>query len=211
MKAMRNAAIFFFAAAIVAGVFEMRAEKRVAPVVIASLPETAATGTSPRVVATAPFATALSTDALVIPVAGVRREALHPMFNDARTGHAHHALDILAPRGTPVLAAVDGSIRKLFVSGAGGITIYETDPEQGSIYYYAHLDHYANGIHEGQRVQRGDVIGYVGTTGNAPPGTPHLHFAIMILPATKEWWKGEPIDPYPILMNRGRTVELLAQ
>jgi murein DD-endopeptidase MepM/ murein hydrolase activator NlpD len=206
---MRNAAIFFFVAAIVAGVFESRADRRVA-----AFQQTAAVGRgaeggqagSPAVIAEAPYASSLSADAVVIPVAGVRREQLHPMFDDARTGHVHHALDILAPRGTPVLAAVDGTVRKLFTSGPGGLTIYETDPEQTNIYYYAHLDHYSATMREGMQVKRGEVIGYVGTTGNAPPGTPHLHFAIMILPPTKEWWKGEPIDPYPILMQRGRTM-----
>jgi murein DD-endopeptidase MepM/ murein hydrolase activator NlpD len=206
IEPMRNAAIVFFIAAIVAGVFEMRAEKRVvainAQAVLAA--ESPSAGTS----GPATGAAWLQQD-VVIPVAGIRREQLHPMFDDARTGHAHHALDILAPRGTPVLAAVDGTIRKLFVSGAGGLTIYQTDPEQADIYYYAHLDRYASDMHEGMTVKRGDVIGYVGTTGNAPPGTPHLHFAIMILPPTKEWWKGEAIDPYPILMQRGRTVASL--
>jgi murein DD-endopeptidase MepM/ murein hydrolase activator NlpD len=201
---MRNVAIFFFIAAIVAGVFEMRAEKRVVAV-----QESPAGSVDAAAVATAADAPVLAEDDVVIPVAGIHREQLHPMFDDARTGHAHHALDILAPRGTPVLAAVDGAIRKLFTSGPGGLTIYETDREQNTIYYYAHLDHYADGVHEGMALRRGDVIGYVGTTGNAPPGTPHLHFAVMILPPTKEWWKGAPIDPYPILMQRGRTVPLL--
>ncbi len=92
-----------------------------------------------------------------------------------------------------------GTIRKLFVSRAGGITIYEFDERQERVYYYAHLDHYADFLREGMIVAQGDVIGYVGTTGNAPVNTPHLHFAISILPPAKEWWKGEPIDPYPLL------------
>lgn len=98
-----------------------------------------------------------------------------------------------------MLAAVDGVVRKLFLSRAGGITLYEYDLAGERSYYYAHLDRYADGVREGLAVHRGDVLGYVGTTGNAPPGTPHLHFAIDILPPTKEWWKGEAIDPYPIL------------
>lgn len=136
---------------------------------------------------------------ILIPVAGVQANQLKSTFNEGRVGHLHHAIDILAPRGTPVLAAVDGVVRKLFVSGAGGITLYEYDLAGERSYYYAHLDGYAAGIREGLAVRRGDVLGYVGTTGNAPETTPHLHFAIDVLPPTKEWWKGEPIDPYPIL------------
>ena len=98
-------------------------------------------------------------------------------------------------------------MRKLFTSAAGGITIYESDPANRMIYYYAHLDRYADGLNEGMALRRGDVIGYVGTTGNAPRNTPHLHFAIVVLPPTKEWWKGDPIDPYQILKDRGVTVD----
>ena len=146
---------------------------------------------------------------LIIPVDGVTVDHLKSGFNESRGGgfRVHHALDILAPRGTPVRAAVSGTIRKLFASGAGGITIYEFDRDEKRCYYYAHLDRYSNFLHEGQVVAQGDVIGYVGTTGNAPANTPHLHFAISILPPTKEWWKGDPINPYPILMEHGVTVE----
>jgi peptidoglycan LD-endopeptidase LytH len=136
---------------------------------------------------------------IAIPVLGVLPEALKSSFDEARSGHVHRAMDILAPRGTPVVAAVDGTIRKLFTSRAGGITIYQFDGDDTFVYYYAHLDRYALGIREGIRVKRGEVIGYVGTTGNAPAKTPHLHFAIARLTAGKEWWKGEPVDPYPIL------------
>lgn len=135
----------------------------------------------------------------LIPVQGILASQLKSTFNEGRAGHLHHAIDILAPRGTPVLAAVDGTVRKLFVSGAGGITLYEYDLAGERSYYYAHLDAYAAGMREGLTVHRGDVLGYVGTTGNAPANTPHLHFAIEMLPPTKEWWKGEAIDPYPIL------------
>ena len=139
---------------------------------------------------------------VLIPVAGVAASSLHDTFDQPRDGgRAHHALDIMAPRGTPVLAAVDGTIRKLFVSRAGGLTIYEFDNSEQRVYYYAHLDGYAN-LSEGMRVRRGDVIGYVGTTGNAPENAPHLHFAIEVLPPTKEWWRGVAIDPYPILTGR---------
>jgi murein DD-endopeptidase MepM/ murein hydrolase activator NlpD len=140
---------------------------------------------------------------ILIPVAGVQAFQLKDTFNDGRVGHVHHAIDILAPRGTPVLAAVDGTVRKLFVSRDGGITLYEFDQAGERSYYYAHLDGYAPGLREGLAVHRGDVLGYVGTTGNAPATTPHLHFAIEVLPPTKEWWKGEAIDPYPILVANG--------
>jgi murein DD-endopeptidase MepM/ murein hydrolase activator NlpD len=148
---------------------------------------------------------AVAPDSIIIPVLGVHAENLRDNFSDARAGHVHDALDIMAPRGTPVLAAVDGKVRKLFTSSAGGITIYETDTSEQMIYYYAHLDRYANDLAEGKLLRRGDVIGYVGTTGNAPANSPHLHFAISVLPPTKEWWKGEPINPFPILTARGVT------
>jgi murein DD-endopeptidase MepM/ murein hydrolase activator NlpD len=144
-------------------------------------------------------------DAIVIPVSGVAKAALRDDFDNIHSGHPHHAIDILAPRGTAVLAAVDGTIRKLFDSRAGGITIYEFDVANERSYYYAHLDSYAANVVEGMRVRQGDVIGYVGTTGNAPANTPHLHFAITILPPDKAWSKGDAIDPYPILVARGVT------
>jgi murein DD-endopeptidase MepM/ murein hydrolase activator NlpD len=144
---------------------------------------------------------------LVIPVVGVKVSELRDSFSAHRAGHDHRAIDILAPRGTPIVAAVDGNVRKLFTSADGGITIYEADRSNQMIYYYAHLDRYADGLREGLPLRRGDVIGYVGTTGNAPRNTPHLHFAIVVLPPTKEWWKGDPIDPYPILKEHGITVE----
>jgi len=140
---------------------------------------------------------------LLLPVFGVSEDQLQDTYSQARSGgRVHRAIDILAPRGTAVLAAVDGTIRKLFTSRAGGLTIYEFDVAEERVYYYAHLDRYAMGIHEGQPVKQGTVIGYVGTTGNAPVDAPHLHFAIEVLPPTKEWWKGEPLNPYPLLVNQ---------
>ena len=136
-----------------------------------------------------------------IPVEGADEDDLRDTFADARgSGRAHEALDIMAPRHTPVLAADDGVIAKLFNSqGGGGITIYQFDPTETYCYYYAHLDRYASGLKEGQRVRRGDVIAYVGSTGNASPDAPHLHFAIFRLGLERQWWKGEPINPYPVL------------
>jgi len=139
---------------------------------------------------------------LKLPVQGVKREALRDTFSDARGGGAHEALDIMAPRHTPVLAVEDGRIEKLFTSKAGGLTVYQFDPTNSFTYYYAHLDRYANGVHEGQTVRRGDVIGYVGSTGNASPDAPHLHFAIFRLTPKHQWWQGEPINPYPIFSEK---------
>jgi murein DD-endopeptidase MepM/ murein hydrolase activator NlpD len=138
---------------------------------------------------------------LKMPV-DVDRDDLRDTFADARGGsRAHEALDIMAPRNTPVRAVEDGVIQKLFTSKAGGLTIYEFDPTQTFTYYYAHLDRYADDVHEGQIVKRGDVIGYVGSTGNASPDAPHLHFAIFRLTPERQWWKGEPINPYPVFSD----------
>ncbi|HEX6084457.1 MAG TPA: M23 family metallopeptidase [Thermoanaerobaculia bacterium] len=147
-------------------------------------------------------AEARSTSFLVVPVKGIRIDQLHDNFLQPRGGgRIHRAIDILAPHGTPVVAAVDGTIRKLFTSKAGGLTIYQFDREENRVYYYAHLDAYADGLAENAFVKQGTVIGYVGITGNAR-GTPHLHFSIEDLPPTKEWWKGEPVNPYPLLTTR---------
>jgi murein DD-endopeptidase MepM/ murein hydrolase activator NlpD len=136
---------------------------------------------------------------LLIPVDGVSRADLRQSFAESRNGRAHEAIDILAPRDTPVRAVTDGHIAKLFTSARGGITIYQFDTAERHCYYYAHLERYADGVVEGARVERGQIIGYVGTTGNAPPDTPHLHFAIFVLGPDKRWWEGTPVDPYPAL------------
>ncbi len=133
---------------------------------------------------------------LKIPVEGVDRKDLRNTFSEARGPHTHEALDIMAPRGREVRAVEDGRIRKLFTSDAGGLTIYQFDPTETFAYYYAHLDRYANGLQEGQLVRRGDVIGYVGSSGNASPDAPHLHFAIFRLGPERQWWKGDPINPF---------------
>jgi peptidoglycan LD-endopeptidase LytH len=143
---------------------------------------------------------ALTSRHLLLPVEDVRPEALHDTFNDARAvGRRHDAIDIMAPRGTEVHAADDGTIAKLFTSKAGGLTIYQFDPTQTFSYYYAHLDRYAPGLSEHQRVSRGQLLGYVGSTGNASASAPHLHFAIARLDTDHAWWKGDPINPYPLL------------
>jgi peptidoglycan LD-endopeptidase LytH len=139
-------------------------------------------------------------NALLIPVAGVTANQLTDTFNQTRDGtRRHEALDIMAARGTPVLAASGGKVAKLFNSVPGGLTIYEFDPSGMYAYYYAHLDRYAPGLVEGRTLKRGDVIGYVGSTGNASEDAPHLHFAIFALGQDKHWWQGTPINPYPLL------------
>ena len=134
------------------------------------------------------------------PCKAHRREDLRDTFDEQRgSERRHEAIDMLAPRHTPVVAVEDGTIARLFLSDAGGITVYQFDPTSTFCYYYAHLQAYADGLKEGDRVKRGDVIGYVGTTGNAPKDTPHLHFAIFQLTDKKQWWQGTPIDPYKVL------------
>jgi murein DD-endopeptidase MepM/ murein hydrolase activator NlpD len=135
---------------------------------------------------------------LELPVEGVDRKALRDTFSEGRTGHVHEAIDILAPKGTPIVAVEDGTIEKLFTSKQGGLTIYQFDPGRTYCYYYAHLDRYAPGLTQGQRVRRGQVIGYVGVSGNAPPQTPHLHFTIFKLAEDKRWWQGTPLNPFPL-------------
>jgi murein DD-endopeptidase MepM/ murein hydrolase activator NlpD len=135
---------------------------------------------------------------LPIPVEGIAAAMLVPTFHQPRGEREHEALDILAPRGTAVVAVEDGRIAKLFMSVRGGLTIYLFDPAGVYCYYYAHLDQYADRLHDGQDVVRGEVIGYVGTTGNAPPNTPHLHFAVFKLGPERHWWQGTAIDPYLI-------------
>lgn len=135
---------------------------------------------------------------LAMPVEGVTTAQLQPSFEQARGERQHEAIDILAPTGTPVFAVEDGRIAKLFVSDRGGLTIYQFDPLERYAYYYAHLSRYAPALQEGQHVARGDVIGYVGVSGNAPPDTPHLHFAIFELGPEKRWWEGRPIDPFVV-------------
>jgi peptidoglycan LD-endopeptidase LytH len=140
---------------------------------------------------------------LAIPVTGVRADQLTDTFDAARSqGRRHDAIDIMAAEGTPVIAATDGTIEKLFNSARGGTTIYERSPDQKWQYYYAHLSAYAPGLHEGQQVKRGEVIGRVGHTGDASADGPHLHFAINNMGNGERWWQGSPINPYPLLAGK---------
>jgi len=137
---------------------------------------------------------------LIIPVVGVRPDQLRDTFAEARSeGRVHDAIDIPAPQGAPVIAAADGEIAKLFQSVRGGTTIYQYSKDKKVVYYYAHLQRYADGLSEGKFVRQGEVIGYVGDTGNAGPGNYHLHFSIAILADPKRYWDGTNIDPYPLL------------
>lgn|SRR5215831_6309159 len=137
---------------------------------------------------------------LIIPVAGVRPEQLHDTFSESRSeGRVHDAIDIIAPQGTPVLAAADGTVVKLFHSEPGGTTIYQLSTDQKFVYYYAHLDRYAEGLTEGHFAKQGETIAYVGDTGNAGAGNYHLHFSIAIISDPKHYWQGVNINPYPLL------------
>lgn len=140
---------------------------------------------------------------LAIPVAGVRADELVDTYTQSRGGgRLHDAIDIMAPAGTPVVAATDGRVVKLFFSEAGGITLYQFDPAERHVYYYAHLQGYAPGVVEGRVLRRGEVLGYVGSSGNADPASPHLHFAIAELGPDKAWSGGVPVNPYPLLAGR---------
>ena len=139
---------------------------------------------------------------LAIPVAGIRPEQLADTYTQSRAGgaRAHNAIDIMAPRGTPVMAAAPGTVEKLYFSrGGGGISAYVRSPDRRWIYYYAHLDAYAPGLREGQVLRQGDPVGTVGFTGNANPAGPHLHFAVHAMEEGESWHEGTAVNPYPLL------------
>jgi murein DD-endopeptidase MepM/ murein hydrolase activator NlpD len=140
----------------------------------------------------------LQRKSLAFPVVGFDRRRLRDNFAEMRGARVHEAIDMPAPRGTPVLAVDEGPVRKLFNSRAGGLTVYQFDRDEAFCYYYAHLDRYADGLAEGRLLAKGDTIGYVGTSGNAPPTVPHLHFTIFKLNADKRWWEGVPVNPFPL-------------
>jgi len=140
---------------------------------------------------------------LIIPVTGVKPDQLIDTFSDSRSeGRVHDAIDIPAPAGTPVIAAADGQIVKLFQSEKGGTTIYQLSADKKLIFYYAHLQSYADGLQEGQLKKQGEVIAYVGDTGNAGPGNYHLHFSISVTSDPKRYWEGTNINPYPLLHRK---------
>lgn len=166
--------------------------------------DTSATPPAPDAGGAAPApAPTSAAGALLLPVQGIGADQLQDTFTDARSeGRVHDAIDILAPNGTPVLAVADGTVEKLFDSVRGGLTVYQFEPSGRYCYYYAHLDRYADGLAEKKTIKRGEVIGYVGSTGNASPEAPHLHFEIHVLGPEKQWWKGESINPYPVLKGQ---------
>ena len=138
---------------------------------------------------------------LLFPVAGADSTRFDDSFEAPRDGgvRRHHAIDIMAARGTPVLSVQDGRVLKIATNPKGGLTVYATDLNETYVYYYAHLDRYQPGLYSGKPLLRGDTLGYVGTTGNSPKDTPHLHFQVMHMPANKQYWNGPPINPYPLL------------
>ncbi len=138
---------------------------------------------------------------LLVPVAGIQPGQIADSFNDARDGQRkHNAVDILAKRGTPVVAADDGTILKVGTNALGGNTIWAVDANHRFAYYYAHLDRWASGLRDGQSIQRGDLLGYVGTTGNAPKDVPHLHFQLLRLTPDKRYSDGPPLNPLPFFI-----------
>jgi murein DD-endopeptidase MepM/ murein hydrolase activator NlpD len=140
---------------------------------------------------------------LMVPVAGTHPDRVRDTYTAGRGSRVHEAVDIFAPRGTAVLAAVDGELLRVTSNTLGGKTIYATDRGRRFVYYYAHLDRYADGTKVGARVRKGDVIGYVGTTGNAPPNTPHLHFQVMRMIDSRQWWEGPPVNPNGYFADAG--------
>lgn len=146
----------------------------------------------------------LAAKGLIVPVEGVPPSRVQDSYTAARGGRTHDAVDIMAPRGTPVLAADSGTVLRLRRNDAGGLTIYQLDPSEQFVYYYAHLDRYQEGLVEGMRLRQGQVIGFVGTTGNAPRDTPHLHFQVMLYRGRGQYWGGDPINVHPFLTRTGR-------
>ncbi|WP_164073940.1 M23 family metallopeptidase [Stenotrophomonas maltophilia] len=172
------------------------------PAVAAAPPAAAATPhvDAPVPTTTPPSSASDAPTGLLLPVQGIQASQLRDTFTDARSeGRVHDAIDIMADAGTPVLAVADGTVEKLFDSERGGLTIYQFEPSGRWCYYYAHLQRYADGLAEKQVIKRGEVIGYVGSTGNASADAPHLHFEVHVLGPEKQWWKGESINPYPLL------------
>lgn len=140
----------------------------------------------------------LSARHLLLPIDGISADNLKGSFYEKRGDSVHEATDILAPRNTPIRALEDGTIAKLFLSRFGGNTIYQIDPSGKYVYYYAHLEKYEPNLKEGDKVKRGQIIGFVGTSGNAPPNTPHLHLSISVLTPDKKWWQARALDPYEV-------------
>lgn len=208
---MTTVRLLAFAALVASTACSQRAPWRVIPATHAA--PVAIPAGSPRSDASAPASLATTSAApsdatavahvrsLYFPVAHGDSVRLDDSFEAPRDGgvRKHQAIDIMAPRGTPVLSAGDGRILRLSKSVKGGISVYATDLEERFVYYYAHLDRYHPGVYAGKPLMRGDTLGYVGTTGNSPANVPHLHFQIMHMPADRRFWSGAPVNPYPLL------------
>jgi len=175
------------------------------PVLYYPTPETAPTSPAsavaePSLVVASASDEYLRTRQIALPVAGADMSKVDDSFSEPRDGgRVHRAIDILAPRGTPILSADDGKVLRMTTSSLGGISMYTVDPEGRLVYYYAHMDRYNDAMSPGRAIAKGDTLGYVGTTGNAPKDTPHLHFQVMRWPADGKYWNGDPIDPYEAL------------
>lgn len=208
-------ALMFLALAVAAVGMACRRDAPPAPVNAPAPPvDVAATADGapapPQAATTVPIAPAANAgtpaptaDGLLLPVQGIAPEQLRDTFAEARgSGRVHDAIDILAPAGTPVLAVADGTVEKLFDSERGGTTLYQFNTGRTRAYYYAHLQGYAPGITEHQPLRRGQLIGYVGSTGNASADAPHLHFAVFDLGPERRWWEGTAVNPYPLLRGR---------
>ena len=148
---------------------------------------------------------------LAVPVPGIARAYIRDSWGDPRDNgvRAHHGTDIMAPGGTPVIAAASGTVEKLWTSVAGGTTLYVRSPKRDWVYYYAHLSGYAPGLQEGQVVQVGDPLGFIGDTGDAGPGNFHLHFGLTRTTADQHWYQGQDVDPYPYLAGKPLQINAL--
>lgn len=203
MSSGRIALLVLVLSALVVVCFAQFSRTHVAPPVPGkgSIATAAAAGITADNIASADEMQSLASRRLLIPVEGVDRSRLRDNFHEGRGSRRHDALDIMAARGTPVHAVDSGRVAKLFDSKAGGLTVYQFDRDEKYAYYYAHLDRYAQGLKEGALLARGDLVGYVGTTGNATPTAPHLHFTIFRLGPDRKWWKGTAVNPYPFLVE----------
>ena len=207
MSTGRTALLVLVVSALVVVCFMQFAHVHISPMLGGHSPITsasAAAGLTSENMGSADEMQSLAARRLLIPVEGVDRAKLRDNFDEWRGGRRHDALDIMAARGTPVHAVDSGRVAKLFDSKAGGLTVYQFDRDEKYAYYYAHLDRYADGLKEGLVLDRGDLVGYVGTSGNAPANAPHLHFTIFRLGADRKWWKGIAVNPYPFLVESAR-------
>lgn len=204
-RLLRHAALAAVATLVSACATLAPATARRSPTVPDGAPTTATVSTTAPLVTVAAVDLAyLKTRDLLIPVAGTRARTLRSSFDAPRDGGArsHMGIDILAPRGTPVLAADDGHVWVVRSNTLGGLTVYTVDPSDRFVFYYAHLDRYRDGIVDGMAIAKGDTLGFVGTTGNAPPDTPHLHFQVSRIGDDHHWWTATPVDPLPYLRDR---------